>query len=82
MSLDYITDAIGGMVARVWTSTNPRMEIDNADFFTTGSLWIDPDRIIAHEMVHAVMAASGINMSSMPGWFIEGSAEYLAGAKE
>ena len=82
MDISYITDSPGGMVARVWTSSNPRMEIDNADFFTEGDLWIDEDRIIAHEMVHAVMAGSGINMRSMPDWFVEGSAEFLPGAKE
>ncbi|SOB91075.1 flagellin [Ureibacillus xyleni] len=82
MTLSYITDSSSGMVARVWPSSNPTMEIDNADFFTEGSLWIDEDRIVAHEMVHAVMAASGINMDSMPDWFIEGSAEFLPGAKE
>lgn len=82
MDVSYITDGPGGMVARVWMGSNPRMEMDNADFFTTGDLWIDEDRIIAHEMVHAVMAGSGINTSSMPYWFIEGSAEFLPGAIE
>lgn len=82
MTISYITDSPGGMVARVWSTSNPTMEIDNADVFTEGSLWIDEDRIIAHEMVHAVMAASGINMNSMPDWFVEGSAEFLPGAIE
>lgn len=82
MIVSYITDSKGGMVAQVWPYSNPTMEMDNADFFTEGKLWIDEDRIVAHEMVHAVMAASDINMDSMPDWFVEGSAEFLPGAKE
>lgn len=40
------------------------------------------DRVIAHEMVHAVMSASGINWNDTPKWFKEGTAEYVAGANE
>lgn len=39
------------------------------------------DRIIAHEMTHAVMM-SATNIGSQPGWFIEGTAELLQGADE
>ena len=39
------------------------------------------DRIIAHEMVHAVMGRS-INMTAIPTWFLEGTAELIHGADE
>jgi flagellin len=39
------------------------------------------DRIIAHEMAHAVML-SATNLGSQPGWFVEGTAELLQGADE
>lgn len=41
------------------------------------------DRIVAHEMVHAVMAsAMGDDFRDMPNWFKEGTAEFLPGADE
>lgn len=42
------------------------------------------DRIIAHEMTHAIMDdALGANkMNTMPTWFVEGTAEFIAGADE
>lgn len=39
------------------------------------------DRIIAHEMVHAIMAVTTGNTNS-PTWFAEGAAELLTGAEE
>lgn len=39
------------------------------------------DRIISHEMVHAVMGRS-MDMGSMPTWFLEGAAELIHGADE
>ncbi len=39
------------------------------------------DRIIGHEMVHAIMATSTGN-TNLPTWFTEGAAEYLVGAEE
>lgn len=39
------------------------------------------DRVIAHEMVHAIMGKS-VNYVSLPAWFKEGTAEFLAGADE
>lgn len=55
---------------------------DGADVISTSDLWIDVDRVIAYEMYHAMMSASGMNFRSMPSWFKEGTAEYLSGAKE
>lgn len=42
------------------------------------------DRIIAHEMTHAIMddALGAEKMNSMPKWFVEGTAEFIAGADE
>ncbi|MFT5755346.1 MAG: flagellin [Alteromonadaceae bacterium] len=39
------------------------------------------DRIIAHEMVHAVMGRT-MDMDSLPSWFKEGAAELIQGADE
>ncbi|MCP5149251.1 MAG: flagellinolysin [Ectothiorhodospiraceae bacterium] len=39
------------------------------------------DRIIAHEMVHAVMGRS-TTMAALPTWFLEGAAEFIHGADE
>jgi len=39
------------------------------------------DRVIAHEMVHAIMGRT-MNFSSLPNWFKEGTAEFIHGANE
>lgn len=39
------------------------------------------DRVIAHEMTHAIMART-MNYSSLPIWFREGAAEFTGGADE
>ena len=39
------------------------------------------DRVIAHEMAHAVMGRT-MNFAGLPSWFIEGSAEAVQGADE
>jgi flagellin len=52
---------------------------DTADGGTSSSFY--SDRIIAHEMVHAVMDRS-MNMVSLPKWFKEGTAELIQGADE
>jgi len=52
---------------------------DTADGGTSSSFY--SDRIIAHEMVHAVMDRS-MNMQSLPKWFTEGTAELIQGADE
>jgi flagellin len=61
-------DGAGGVAARVWSSvgasgpgSNIRMELDMADFTSSTSLDggsgpVYYDRIIAHEMTHAIMA--------------------------
>ncbi|MAR92450.1 MAG: flagellin [Pseudomonadales bacterium] len=39
------------------------------------------DRIIAHEMVHAIMGRA-TNFAALPDWFKEGTAEFIQGADE
>lgn len=56
--------------------------IDLADFAVDADNgFANLDRVIAHELVHAVM---GMNMSieNMPGWFTEGTAEFIHGADD
>jgi hypothetical protein len=42
---------------------------------------IENDRIIAHELTHAIMGRN-MDMRALPDWFAEGTAEYIAGAAE
>lgn len=63
-----------------------QMNIDMADFGTAatpdgGTAFLYSDRVVAHEMVHAVMFRS-VNMGGLPQWFIEGTAELIQGADE
>jgi len=46
-----------------------------------GSAPMYSDRIIAHEMAHAIMARS-MNFTPLPDWFKEGAAELIHGADE
>ncbi|WP_374718357.1 flagellinolysin [Neobacillus sp.] len=46
-----------------------------------GSAPMYNDRVIAHEMVHAVMGRT-MNYNSLPTWFKEGTAEFIHGADE
>jgi flagellin len=62
------------------------LNLDMADFGsgTTadgGAAFLYNDRVIAHEMVHAIMDRS-MNMTSLPGWFKEGTAELIQGSDE
>ncbi|HRH78165.1 MAG TPA: flagellin hook IN motif-containing protein, partial [Cellvibrionaceae bacterium] len=80
------SDGPSNGIASVWSDpAHLKLTVDMADFVTPeGSPWLYNDRVIAHEMVHAVMAASvssGIN-NSLPGWFSEGIAEFIHGADE
>ena len=47
---------------------------------SAGGLYLD--RTLAHEFTHAAMAANIAGMSSLPLWFIEGSAELSHGADD
>jgi flagellin len=64
---------------------NIHLNIDMADFGTGttadgGGAPLYSDRIVAHEMVHAIMSrATGFQF---PQWFVEGTAELIQGADE
>lgn len=87
------TDGAGNVAASVSGNGGPggkvinqKLNIDMADFTPPnlpdgGNAPFYNDRIIAHEMVHAVMGRS-VNMTAMPTWFLEGSAELIHGADE
>lgn len=98
IELTSFTDGAGGTAARVVSSVgasgygnNLRMQIDMADFTPAnlpngGSGPFFNDRIVAHEMVHAVMARSTNfgNLANNPNatWLLEGAAEFIHGADE
>ncbi|KGE20414.1 flagellinolysin [Paenibacillus wynnii] len=93
--LDTTIDGPGNTLAMVQYSFTPgvpgpggnlQLHLDMADFtnstYPNGGGFIANDRIIAHEMTHAAMAAS-INISTgMHSWFMEGTAEAVQGADE
>lgn len=94
MAVNLYEDAPGGVLASVsYTATdgqgrslNLSLNIDMLDFVPAnppngGSAPMYNDRIIAHEMVHAVMGRT-MNFSALPSWFKEGAAEYIHGADE
>src|SRR5690606_18164536 len=91
------SDGAGGYAAFVASSTgapdgrgtNLRLAIDMADFTPPnlpdgGNAPFYNDRVIAHEMVHAVMAraTNWASLVSTSQWFVEGAAEFIHGADE
>jgi flagellin len=84
------TDGQAGVLASVAGSAAPgtplTLNLDMADFGNagasadggTGPLY--NDRVVAHEMVHAVMMKS--TSMNFPQWFVEGTAELIQGADE
>lgn len=101
IELTTFTDGAGGTAARVaglipgsftGKATDVKLQIDMSDFTPPnlpngGTAPFYNDRIIAHEMVHAVMYRS-MNVASMfnpavdQTWFLEGTAEFIHGADE
>jgi flagellin len=97
IELTTFTDGAGGTAARVVSSVpasgpgkgaNIRLQVDMADFTPPnlpdgGNAPFYNDRIIAHEMVHAVMART-MNWAELQDdeWFLEGTAEFIHGADE
>jgi len=67
--------------------TNPQLHINMSQFAPdTGpngvnSHVIQNDRIVAHEITHLVMGRN-MDLESLPDWFAEGTAEYIAGGAE
>jgi flagellin len=97
IELTTFTDNAGGTAARVVGSFAPagpgskgqniRLQVDMADFTppnlpSGGNAPFYNDRIIAHEMVHAVMYRAMDNFQALPTWFTEGTAEFIHGADE
>lgn len=100
LQIDITTDSDGpgGYAAFVASTTggdpngrgtNLRLVVDMADFTPPnlpdgGTAPFYNDRVIAHEMVHAVMARA-TNWASLVTtslWFVEGAAEFIHGADE
>lgn len=101
IDITAFTDGAGQTAARVTGSGadgngrigNVRLQVDMADFVPPnlpdgGTAPFYNDRIIAHEVVHAVQYRS-LNVASMSGgaaagstWFLEGMAEFIHGADE
>lgn len=88
------SSGVGGVAAYVQyaigpdgKATNMSLNIDVDDFSPAvngtngGTAPLYSDRIIAHEMVHAVMAST-MDTTGLPTWFKEGVAEYIHGADE
>jgi len=76
--VQYTTGTTGG--------TDISLNIDVDDFIPIGdenggTAPMYSDRIIAHEMVHAVMAST-MDTSKLSTWFMEGAAEMIHGADE
>jgi flagellin len=96
VDIKSFTDGAGQTAARVVGTiqsgetlvSNQIMEIDMADFTPPnlpngGSAPFYNDRIIAHEMVHAVMGRTvNSTAAGTPTWFKEGAAEFIHGADE
>ena len=87
LNIRFYTEAAYGVQAYVQTGNPLSLNLDRADFepVTLPDGATPPatagDRVIAHEMVHAVMAAT-MNVSGLPLWFMEGSAEFIHGGDE
>lgn len=61
----------------------PSTGADGENIFSLSGTPLYNDRIIAHEMTHAIMAdAMGDDFFDMPTWFKEGTAEFIPGADE
>lgn len=86
------TDGGSGVLASVSGNvvggkyTNLHLNLDMADFGggdtrDGGGSPIYNDRVVAHEMAHAVMSRS-MNFTALPQWFVEGTAELIQGADE
>jgi len=94
VDFDTFSDGAGGTLARVTAGvaggvgniSNLTLQLDMSDFtdVTTPNGGSPPfyyDRIIAHEMVHAVMYDQ-TDTTLIDTWFMEGAAEFIHGADE
>jgi flagellin len=85
IDVDSFTDGGSNVLAYVQGTVNGNgswsnlsMNFDMADF---GPPNTSSDRVVAHELMHAVMART-MNISAMPQWFVEGTAELIHGGDE
>jgi flagellin len=69
---------VQGLIAGDGKLFNLRMAFDMQDFAPPNT---STDRVVAHELTHAVMMRT-MNFASLPLWFIEGTAELIHGADE
>jgi flagellin len=83
------------LAAVSWTGTevgtgkivNMTLNIDFSDFDPanwpngSGNGFLNNDRIVAHELTHAIMGRA-MNLTAMPLWFVEGTAEFIQGADD
>jgi flagellin len=91
LQVNLYNDAQWGVLAYVEgsgssTLSNLSLNLDMADFgggntADGGAAFLYNDRVVAHEMVHAIMDRT-MNVVPMPKWFTEGSAELIQGADE
>lgn len=86
IDLDSLSDGQWNVMAYVSGPGNLTMALDMGDFTPTnlpdgGTGAMFSDRIVAHEMVHAVMMRA-TGFLGLPGWFTEGTAELIHGADE
>jgi flagellin len=92
-SIKIVFDESGSHPAFVWGQddgtgklTNLELHINlammqNLTLPNGGSAPQYADRIIAHEMVHAIMGRT-MDFTALPNWFVEGAAEFIQGADE
>ena len=79
--------SFSGVEAGTGKILNMTLNIDFSDFDPagypngSGSGYLNNDRIIAHELTHAIMGRA-LNMAGMPLWFVEGTAEFIHGADD
>ena len=78
--------SVSGTVSGDGKFGNLHLNLDMADFGTAatpdgGGAPFYSDRIVAHEMAHAIMGRS-MNYFGLPQWFREGTAELIHGADE
>lgn len=78
--------SVSGTVGGDGKFNNLSLNLDMADFGTAatpdgGGAPFYSDRIVAHEMAHAIMGRS-MNFWGLPQWFQEGTAELIHGADE
>lgn len=79
-SVSYLYDKQGKM-AQMQLHINVSQFIPETGPNGTNDHVIENDRIIAHEMTHAVMGRT-MNIAMLPDWFMEGTAEYVGGGAE